>query len=366
MAFGFAFVEGKGLKTTTGGKGGKRYEINGDVEKFRTLCDELRDNDNEPSIIILRGTFEFEKGVSNAEIPSNCTVFGEKCSIVGKFEIKNKSNVIIQNIFFKDSTKFGNTHDNIIIEQASHHIWVDHCTFTKTLDGLLDIKKASSYITVSFCKFGKDHNKTMLIGHSDGNSHDDIGNLKVTLHHNLFAGDSRNPRLRHGVVHAVNNYYKQNKSYAIASVLNATVYAQNNLFEDVDEEFEFMRDKYDSDEEGVIFNINNIGVDEDSDDEDVLEELPYSNYSVDLVEDVKEIVEKSAGVQDAIKYDTEFKIFEKIFDDDDDDYDDEDDDDDEDEDDEDDDDFFEQYKLYIIITIILLIMILGIIGAMSL
>jgi len=299
-AFGFAFVEGNGLKTTTGGEGGKRYEINGDVDEFRDLCDDLRD-DNEPSIIILKGTFEFEKGASNAELPSNCTIYGENCSIVGKFEIKNQSNIIIQNIYFKDSTKFGESHDNIIIESGSHHIWVDHCTFTKTLDGLLDIKRASSYITVSWCEFGKDHNKTMLIGHSDDHD-DDIGNLKVTLHHNIFEGDSRNPRVRYGIVHVINNYYHNIRNYGIASVMNATVFAQNNYFEDVDDPLEVnLDDKYDSDEEGVIYNIGNIGVDEESDNKDKLEELPYSNYPVDDVKKVKDIVKKGAGVRN-VKY----------------------------------------------------------------
>ena len=53
MTFGFAFVEGNGLNTTTGGKGGKRYEIDGDVEEFHDLCEDLS-KDNEPSIIILK------------------------------------------------------------------------------------------------------------------------------------------------------------------------------------------------------------------------------------------------------------------------------------------------------------------------
>ena len=76
MTFGFAFVEGKSLKTTIGGKGGKKYEIDSDIDEFRDLCDDLRKN-KEKSIIILKGTFEFEKAEKSGDavfkIPSNCT-----------------------------------------------------------------------------------------------------------------------------------------------------------------------------------------------------------------------------------------------------------------------------------------------------
>ena len=88
MTFGFAFVEGNGLKTTTGGKGGKRYEIDGDVEEFHDLCEDLS-KDNEPSIIILKGTFKLDPDDTSVfKIPSNCTVYGEGCTIIGGFEIK--------------------------------------------------------------------------------------------------------------------------------------------------------------------------------------------------------------------------------------------------------------------------------------
>jgi len=101
MTFGFAFVEGKSLKTTIGGKGGKKYEIDSDIDEFRDLCDDLRKN-KEKSIIILKGTFEFEKAEKSGDavfkIPSNCTIYGEGCTIIGGFEIKDQENVIIQNI----------------------------------------------------------------------------------------------------------------------------------------------------------------------------------------------------------------------------------------------------------------------------
>ena len=299
-AFGFAFVEGNGLKTTTGGEGGKKYEIDSDVDEFRDLCDDLRD-DNEPSIIILKGTFEFEKGASNAELPSNCTIYGENCSIVGKFEIKNQSNIIIQNIYFKDSTKFGESHDNIIIESGSHHIWVDHCTFTKTLDGLLDIKREASFVTISWCVFGKDHHKTMLIGHDDDHD-DDEGKLKVTIHHCWYKGQTRNPRVRYGVVHVVNNLYDNNKVVGIGAAYHSTVHSEKNYFYKSAKPYDNDYGEDDKDR-GVIYSvgdklddITDLRVDE-YEKKNRLNELPYSNYPVDNVEKVKDIVKKGAGVK---------------------------------------------------------------------
>ena len=302
---GFAFVEGKGLKTTTGGKNGKKFVIDGDEKEFRNVCEDLIDN-NEPSIIILRGSFDF-KGDDKVDLPSNCTVFGEDCKIKGGFNIESQSNVIIKNVCFEDAVKYGKELDNLLITESSHHIWVDHCTFTKTGDGLLDIKRESSYVTVSWCKFGKDHNKTMLIGHSDDHD-EDIGNLKVTLHHNWFAGDSRNPRIRFGVVHAFNNYYDSNSSYCSAAVLNGKLISESNYFYKTDDVFiKNVDGNYDSDEEGDIFNISNYFDDVDDDKisnyqkDKKTPELPY-NFDKDDAKDVKKIVEKSAGYDSNEKF----------------------------------------------------------------
>ena len=229
-AFGFAFVEGNGVKTTTGGEGGKRYEIDSDVDKLHDLCEDLR-KDNESSIIILKGTFKLEPDDSSVfKLPSNCTVYGEGCTIIGGFEIKEQENVIIQNINFglADRDEFDDEHDCMVIHK-SHHVWVDHCNFTKSPDGLLDIKREASFVTISWCVFGKDHHKTMLIGHDDDHDNDE-GKLKVTIHHCWYKGQTRNPRVRYGVVHVVNNLYDNNKVVGIGAAYHSTVHSEKNYF----------------------------------------------------------------------------------------------------------------------------------------
>ena len=305
-AFGFAFVEGNGVKTTTGGEGGKKYEIDSDVDKLHDLCEDLR-KDNESSIIILKGTFKLEPDDSSVfKLPSNCTVYGEGCTIIGGFEIKEQENVIIQNINFglADRDEFDDEHDCMVIYR-SHHVWVDHCNFTKSPDGLLDIKREASFVTISWCVFGKDHHKTMLIGHDDDHD-DDEGKLKVTIHHCWYKGQTRNPRVRYGVVHVVNNLYDNNKVVGIGAAYHSTVHSEKNYFYKSAKPYDNDYGEDDKDR-GVIYSvgdklddITDLRVDE-YEKKNRLDELPYSNYPVDDVEKVKDIVKKGAGVRN-IKY----------------------------------------------------------------
>ncbi|WZY83522.1 hypothetical protein YC2023_029906 [Brassica napus] len=45
----------------------------------------------------------------------------------------------------------------------SSNIWIDRCSFKNYYDGLIDITRESTDITVSRCHF-MNHNKTMLTG----------------------------------------------------------------------------------------------------------------------------------------------------------------------------------------------------------
>ncbi|MEI8631108.1 hypothetical protein P4S72_01190 [Vibrio sp. PP-XX7] len=48
--------------------------------------------------------------------------------------------------------------------------------YVAAYDGELDIKHGSDFVTVSYSVF-KNHNKTMLIGHSKNNAAEDEGSL---------------------------------------------------------------------------------------------------------------------------------------------------------------------------------------------
>ena len=118
----------------------------------------------------------------------------------------------------------------------SHHVWIDHNDLAQGFDGLIDIKRGSSYVTVSW-NHTHHHTKNMLLGHDDGNGAQDVGRLKVTYHHNWFDNTpQRNPRVRFGEpVHVYNNYYLHNTDVGVACQANAGCVVEANYFENTEE-----------------------------------------------------------------------------------------------------------------------------------
>jgi pectate lyase len=164
------------------------------------------------------------------------TIIGEK-NVVLKFgfNIKRSWNIIIRNLNFQDYYD-----DGINIGEAeTHHIWIDHCTLghpttrptnTEHPDGGIDSKAGASYITISWCLV-RNSWKTSLVGHSDGNGSEDNGKLRVTYFANYFTGtNSRNPRVRFGEVHVLNNLNEQVGLYGIAAANTARVVAEGNFY----------------------------------------------------------------------------------------------------------------------------------------
>jgi pectate lyase len=94
-------------------------------------------------------------------------------------------------------------------------------------DGLLDIKDASEYITVSWVYF-HDSWKTSLVGNSASDNFD----RKITYHHNYFNNcNSRMPSYRYGYGHVFNNYYNNIAETGINCRLGAVLRIEYNYFE---------------------------------------------------------------------------------------------------------------------------------------
>ncbi|RHN60997.1 putative pectate lyase [Medicago truncatula] len=118
--------------------------------------------------------------------------------------------------------------DAIRLVSASK-IWIDHNTLYDCQDGLLDVTRGSTDITISNNWF-REQNKVMLLGHDDGFVRDK--NMKVTVVYNYFGPNchQRMPRIRHGYAHVANNMYMGWVQYAIGGSMEPSLKSQSNLF----------------------------------------------------------------------------------------------------------------------------------------
>ncbi|RYG17022.1 MAG: T9SS type A sorting domain-containing protein, partial [Chitinophagaceae bacterium] len=254
---GFASVTADGFTgPTTGGdavisgRTNAIVYINGPSE-FGKLCEILQQRiryktySNNPLTIVLEaGTYTGAGGKESVwgnsmltiQEQENLTIIGRK-NVIFNFgiNVKRSSNLIIRNITFQDYYDDGIN----IGETETHHVWVDHCTVghptTKPVDsehpdGGIDVKNGASYVTISWTVY-RNSWKTGLVGHSDSNGGTDNGRLKVTYFGNHFVNtNSRNPRVRFGEVHVLNNLEERVGLYGIAASNNSSVYAEGNFF----------------------------------------------------------------------------------------------------------------------------------------
>lgn len=105
-----------------------------------------------------------DTGVSKITLySSDMTIFsknGAKLTHVG-FNLKNCSNIIIRNIIFdelwewdeKTTGEYDRNDWDFITLNSCSNIWIDHCTFGKAYDGIVDSKGGSNKITISWCHF---------------------------------------------------------------------------------------------------------------------------------------------------------------------------------------------------------------------
>ncbi|TLS42566.1 pectate lyase [Streptomyces montanus] len=197
---GFASLDGG----TTGGAGGKVVTVTDQAALLKYAAAE------EPYVIRVAGSIDVEPFGSDITVTSNKTIIGvgDTGEIVhGELHLNpGTSNVIIRNLTIRDSYVEGDwdgkTTDFDAIQMDSvDHVWIDHNRFTHMGDGLLDIRKDSQYVTVSYNQFTH-HNKAFGIGWTA-----DV-KTQITIDHNWFSGTKqRNPSADNcAYAHLYNNY----------------------------------------------------------------------------------------------------------------------------------------------------------------
>jgi pectate lyase len=264
---GFAAASGDGFTgPTTGGQNATDTLVINGPSEFNKLCEGLYNRQQayknntivggmkKAKLVILlkAGIYDGTQSLSTngakvfgnymLDIPEqgDLTFIGQS-GVVFKIgiNVKRAYNLIIRNISFQDYYDDG---INVGYPQT-HHIWIDHCTLGSPVglpadsehpDGGVDIKDGASYVTVSWCLV-RNSWKTSLVGHSDGNGSTDIGRLKVTYYNNYFVGtNSRNPRVRFGEVHVLNNLLERVQLYGTVAANTAQVYVENNFYLNTD------------------------------------------------------------------------------------------------------------------------------------
>ncbi|KAF3442042.1 hypothetical protein FNV43_RR15958 [Rhamnella rubrinervis] len=153
---------------------------------------------------------------------------GQRIKLSGKgLRLKECEHVIICNLEFEGGR--GPDVDGIQIKPNSKHIWIDRCSLSDYEDGLIDITRESTDITISRCHFSR-HDKTMLIGADPSHIADRC--IRVTIHHCFFDGTrQRHPRVRFGKVHLYNNYTRNWGIYAVCASVESQIYSECNIYE---------------------------------------------------------------------------------------------------------------------------------------
>lgn len=227
---GFASVAALGLEGTTGGAGGQTVTVT-TFEELRTYAEA-----DEPVVIQVDGSIVVEPKGTMIRVASNKTIIGlgDQAAIVqGGFFLNGTHNIIIRNLTFRDSYVPGdwngkeNDNDGIRMDGA-HHVWIDHNRFERLGDGMIDSRKDTSYVTISWNVFA-DHTKVMGIGWTDNVT------AKLTLHHNWFRNThERNPsadNLSHA--HFYNNYMQNISGYGTWARGKTKMVLENSYFDSV-------------------------------------------------------------------------------------------------------------------------------------
>jgi pectate lyase len=229
---GFASLPALGRGPTTGGAGGQTVTA--------TTQEQLNQyvTSTQAYIIKVPGTITISPKGTELRVASNKTIVGVGTSgqiVGGGFFLKaGVSNVIIRNLTIRDTLMPEDDpgddsydYDAIQIDTADH-IWIDHNRLTRMNDGLLDSRKDTTNLTVSWNHFA-DNNKTFGIGWTDNVT------AQMTIHHNWFQNTrTRNPSADNiANAHFYNNFLQNNTTYGhyVRGLTKAVV--ENSYFDTV-------------------------------------------------------------------------------------------------------------------------------------
>ncbi len=213
-ADGFASVDALGQNGTYGGRDGRTVTVRtqAELERYATAA--------EPYVIVVAGAITMNPVGKEIKVASDKTIVGSGTSghIVGGgfFLGRGVHNVIIRNLTIRDAYQGvwnDKEHDFDAIQMdGAHHVWIDHNDLRNMADGLIDVRKDSTYVTVSWNKLSR-NNKTFGIGWTENVTTD------ITIHHNwIRETEQRNPSTDNAAhAHLYNNFLEDVANTGITS-----------------------------------------------------------------------------------------------------------------------------------------------------
>ena len=311
VADGFASVNAMGQNGTTGGAGGYIVTVTdqAELERYAMVPD--------PCIIRVKGTIHIKPKTNpltryekltpkEIHVSSHKTIIGigKTAEIVngGFFLRPGTHNVIIRNLTIRETYVEGDwagqkTDDDGLQMDGAHHVWVDHCHFTRHGDGCIDGREGTNYVTVSWCIFS-DHNKTFGIGW------DTEARTNYTLHH-IWWRDVACRTGGGGQVlrsHLYNNYYQNVGGWGPMANTGTNLILENNLFQNVSNPHALDPvSKYGPSTIVAIGNIyRNVRGRKETGGKAFYNPSDFYKYTLDKTEDLPDILARYAGPQENI------------------------------------------------------------------
>lgn len=233
-ADGFAATGG----VTTGGAAGTTVTVTAyaDLVKYAAAT--------APYVIRVSGAITVPGYGYEIPVKSDKTIVGVGASgeiVNGGFNLgAGVHNVIIRNLTIRDTRMADDDPDDKLYDydgiqmDTADHIWIDHNTIERMNDGLIDSRKDTSYLTVSWNDLGE-VNKAFGIGWTDNVT------ARMTIHHNwIHDTNQRNPSIDNvALAHLYNNYLQNITSYGNLSRGSAKTVIENSYYEKVNDPYTY-------------------------------------------------------------------------------------------------------------------------------
>ena len=281
---------------TTGGAGGTTVTVTtqADLEKYAGASGAYTIKVAAAITITPKGT--------EVKVKSDKTIVGvgKSGQIVGGgfFLGAGTRNVIIRNLTIRDTQMTSDDPDDKEFDfdgiqmDTADHVWIDHNLITRMNDGLIDSRKDTSYLTVSWNVLAEG-NKAFGIGWTDNVT------SRMTIHHNwIHNTNQRNPSTDNvALAHLYNNYMQNITAYGNLSRGATKMVLENSYFDNVNNPYYCSTSAAQLRQSGSIV-VNSTGKQETNG--SAFTPSSYYAYTLDPAADLPSLLKTYAGPQSNI------------------------------------------------------------------